>query len=161
MGSECSSNEREFRYSLFHQSIYAIDNDIKKELENQDITKKKYLPFGLIDHSLCEKYKFLLNENFDKNEARNKIFKYEDLIKNVIDKKFKCDNHRFLFAFPSNFLFINKDFLDVISDNVNIKHKGQLTIVFDTIIGGECLIMKNPKDKKLKILLDILFYILI
>ena len=129
MGSECSSNEREFRYSLFHQSIYAIDNDIKKELENQDITKKKYLPFGLIDHSLCEKYKFLLNENFDKNEARNKIFKYEDLIKNVIDKKFRCDNHKFRFSFPSNFIFINKDFLDVISDYVNIKHKGNLTIV--------------------------------
>ena len=89
MGSECSSDEREFRYSLFHQSLYAIDNDIKKELDNQDITKKKYLPFGLIDHSLCEKYKFLLNEKFDKNEARNTIFEYRDLIKKNIDKDFR------------------------------------------------------------------------
>ena len=40
MGSECSSDEREFRYSLFHQSLFAIDKDIKKELENKDITKK-------------------------------------------------------------------------------------------------------------------------
>ena len=42
MGSECSSDEREFRYSLFRQSLYAIDIDIKKEQDNQDITKKKY-----------------------------------------------------------------------------------------------------------------------
>ena len=32
MGSECSEDEREFRYLTFHQSIYAIDKDIKKEL---------------------------------------------------------------------------------------------------------------------------------
>ena len=29
MGSECSADEREFRYLLFHQAIYAIENDIK------------------------------------------------------------------------------------------------------------------------------------
>ena len=34
MGSECSEDEREFRYLTFHQAIYAIDKDIKKELNN-------------------------------------------------------------------------------------------------------------------------------
>ena len=31
MGSECPTNEREFRYMSFHQAIYAIENEIKKE----------------------------------------------------------------------------------------------------------------------------------
>jgi len=148
MGSECSSDEREFRYSLFHQSLFAIDKDIKKDLDNQNITKKKFLPFGLINHSLCEKYKFLLNEKFDKNEARNNIFEYKDLFKKNIEKNFEYINKKFCFAFPSNFIFVNKDFLDVIYDYINDKYKNRLTIVFDTIIGGDCLIMKNPNDKK-------------
>ena len=76
MGNDCSADEREFRYLLFHQAIYAIEKDIKNELDNKDITKKKYVPFALINQGLCEKYKFLLNENFDKNEARNKVFDY-------------------------------------------------------------------------------------
>ena len=62
MGSDCSSNEREFRYETFHQSIYAIENDIKKELFNQDLSDKKYMPFGLINQGLCKKYKFLLKK---------------------------------------------------------------------------------------------------
>ena len=148
MGSECSSDEREFRYSLFHESLFAIDKDIKKELDNQDISKKNYSPFGLINHSLCEKYKFLFNENLDKNEARNRIFEYKDLVKKIVEQKYKLDEKKLAFNFPSDFIFINKDFLDVINDYVNIKHKSQLTIIFDTIIGGDCLIMKNCNDEK-------------
>ena len=49
MGSDCSSNEREFRYETFHQSIYAIENDIKKELYNQDISNKKYMHLEIIN----------------------------------------------------------------------------------------------------------------
>ena len=148
MGSECSSDEREFRYSLFHESLFAIDKDIKKELDNQDISKKKYSPFGLINHSLCEKYKFLFKENLNKNEARNRIFEYKDLVKKIVEQKYKLDEKKLAFNFPSDFIFINKDFLDVINDYVNIKHKSQLTIIFDTIIGGDCLIMKNCNDEK-------------
>ena len=45
MGSECSEDEREFRYLTFHQAIYAIDKDIKKELNstNREIKNLYYL----------------------------------------------------------------------------------------------------------------------
>ena len=123
MGSECSADERETRYMSFHQAIYAIENDIKKELYNPDLTNKKYMPFGLVNQGLCEKYKFLLNENFDKDEARNKKFNYNDLIKNIKDKNFRHINKNFTFGFPSQFMFINKDFMDVICDYVGEKYK--------------------------------------
>lgn len=65
MRNECNADEREFKYMTFHQSIYAIENDIKEDLHSQDISKKTYHPLGLINQGICKKYKFLLNENFD------------------------------------------------------------------------------------------------
>ena len=72
MGNECSEDEREFRYQTFHQAIYTIETDIKNDLLNYDISKKKYMPFGLVNKGICKKYTFLLEENFNKKEARNK-----------------------------------------------------------------------------------------
>ena len=85
MGSECSADEREIRYMSFHQAIYAIEKDIKKELYNTDLTNKKYMPFGLVNQGLCEKYKFLLNPNFDRNEALKKVFNY-NIIYSIINR---------------------------------------------------------------------------
>ena len=114
MGSDCSTDERETRYMSFHQAIYAIENDIKKELYNTDITKKKYIPFGLVNQGLCKKYKFLLNPNFDRNEALKKVFDYNDLVKKDEEKDFSYINKNFEFNFPSQFIFINKDFMEII-----------------------------------------------
>ena len=148
MGNDCSPDDRVFRYELFHQSIYAIENDIKKELFNQDLSDKKYMPFGLINQGLCKKYKFLLNKNFDKNEAGNKILNYNDLKKKNEDKDFTYLVPKLTFYFPSDFIFINKDIMETIRDNVPEKYKSFLETKFDIIIGGECLVMKNPNDKK-------------
>ena len=148
MGSECSPDERETRYMSFHQAIYAIENDIKKELYNTDISKKKYQPFGLVNQGLCKKYKFLLNENFDRNEAIKKVFDYKDLVKKDEDKNFSYINPNFSFNFPTQFIFINKDFMELIRDIVPEAYKTHLRTNFDTIIGGGCLIMKNPNDPK-------------
>ena len=148
MGSDCSADERDFKYKAFHQSIYAIENDIKKEMYNPDISKKKYLTFGLINQQLCKNYTFLLNEIYNPNEARTKVFNYNDLLKKDDDKDFSYINLEFEFSFPNDFIFINKDFMDVIRDNVDKKYKNYLQTKFDTIIGGGCLIMKNPGDIK-------------
>ena len=148
MGSDCSSDERIFRFEAFHQAIHAIEKDIQKELYNQDLSNKKYVLFGLINQGLCKKYNFLLNENFDKNEAKNKILKYKDLEEEAVKKDFSYINKLFKFTFPSNFIFINKDFMDIIRDYVPEKYKKHLKANYDTIIGGGCLIMKDPKDKK-------------
>ena len=101
MGNGCSAGEREFKYMSLHQAIYVVDNDIKKELYNQDISKKKYLLFGLVNQGLCKKYKFLMNPNFDKNEALKKVFNYNDLAKKDEDKDFSYINRNFSFNFPS------------------------------------------------------------
>ena len=147
MGSNCSADEREFRYLTFHQAIYAIDNDIKKEISNTDISNKKYLLFGLVNQGLFKKYKFLSNENFDKNEARKTKFDYKDLIQKIVGKDFRYINKKFDFSFPTNFIFIYEDFMSVIRDYVDKEYKRHLSTVFKVIIGGNCLIMKDSHDK--------------
>ena len=70
------------------------------------------------------------------------------MVKNDEYKDFSYINPNFQFSFPSQFIFINKDFMDVIRDNVPEKYKNHLMTNFDTIIGGGCLIMKDPRDEK-------------
>ena len=150
MGNECIPEEREVRYSAFHQAIFAIEKDIKKEMKNQDISKKKYMPFALINQDICKKYEFLLNEQFDKNIARNTIFDYKDLVKKLDDRDYTYIYDKFSFNFPINFIFITEDFLKIITDSIEVldkKNKNKLAIIFKTIIGGGCLIMKDAKDK--------------
>ena len=89
-----------------------------------------------------------MKENFDKDEARNTQFDYKDLVKKNEDRNFKYINKNFDFVFPSQFMLINKDFMDVICDYVGEQYKSDLKLNFDTIIGGGCLIMKNPKDPR-------------
>ena len=143
MGNEIQDDERESRYKELHNALHIIDKDIMKDLFNSDVSKKQYIPFGLVNKNLCKKYKFLGNEVFDRNEARNKIFDYKDLINRLSDRNFKHIHPAFDFGFPSNFMFINKDFLDVIMNFVVEKYKRHLKTIFNTIIGGGCLIMRD------------------
>ena len=76
MGSECSPDEREFRYKALYDAIHSIDNEIKNELKSNNIQSKKYCSYGLLNKGLCRKYPFLLNKNFDSKTVRNKIFDY-------------------------------------------------------------------------------------
>ena len=144
MGADCNADEREFRYFSFHEAIYAIEKDINNELYNKDTKNKKYSPFGLINQGLCKKYKFLLNKNFDKDEARKSIFDYNDLIKDKI--VINCKSSKY--TFPSNFIFVNKEYLEVIHAYINEEYKKYLSTIYSTIIGGGCLIMKDVKDIK-------------
>ena len=76
MGSECSYDEREFRYKALYEAIHTIENDIKQELKSINIQSKKYCSYGLLNKGICKKYPFLLNKTFDSKTARNKIFNY-------------------------------------------------------------------------------------
>ena len=84
MGNECNEEEREFRYKSFHDAIFLIEKDIKNELCKPDLSNKKYLPFGLVNKGICQKYKFLSNENFDRNKAREKEFNYNYIYSIII-----------------------------------------------------------------------------
>ena len=64
MGSECTPDEREFRYLTFYQAIHDIEKDIKKELKNPDMKDKKYSPIALVSQAICYKHKFLLKNEF-------------------------------------------------------------------------------------------------
>ena len=147
MGNECSDDERESRYKEFHNAMHIIDNDIKRELINPDLSKKQYLPFGLVSKSLCKKYKFLIDENFDKNEARNKIFNYNDLVKKKEKKNFSHINSNLCFTLPSDFIFINNEFLLVIMNYVDKNYRSHLQTIYNIIIGGGCIIMGHANDE--------------
>ena len=49
MDNEISESERLLRYEVLHNVIHAIDNDIKNEMTNTNLSKKKYSSFGLLN----------------------------------------------------------------------------------------------------------------
>ena len=148
LGNECIDVKREIRYKELHHALHVIDKKIKNELFNSDLSNEKFLTLGFINKGLCQEYKFLRNEIFDENEAKNNIFNYNDLVKKYEKKNFKFTNPNFDFTFPSNFIFLNKDFLDVIQDFVDKNYKSQLQTFYKALIGGGCLILGNPNDIK-------------
>ena len=138
------------RYEALHDAIHVIDNDIKKEMTNNNLSKKKYSSFGLLNKDLLKKYPFLLSKTFDKNTAKNIVFNYKDLIKKNEDKDYSYIDERFMYCFPTNFIFINKDFMDIICEYLNEEIRRHVKNNFEFIIGGGCLIKKNIIYKNIK-----------
>ena len=118
MGTEIPENERNIRFELFHESIYEIEKEIKAELNNQNIKDKKYSKFGLINQGIFKKYPFLLKEKFDKNDVKNKIFNYKDLVEKTEKRDFRYVNKEFKFTFPVDFFFVKSDFMELIRENI-------------------------------------------
>ena len=136
MGNEISMEEKQIRCAAFQDSIYAIEKKIKKELKNNDITKKEYASYFLINQNICKKYPFLLNYPIDLKKTKIQIFDFNDLNEKMetIDCSYLEKNY--IFEFPSNFIFISKDFMKII----NIK---EIKTDYEMIIGGDCLIIKG------------------
>ena len=153
MGNECTMEEREIRNRTFHDSIYSIENEIKNELDKKDTAKKDYSPYYLINQDLCKKCPFLLNQTFNQEEAKNQFFEFKDLIKNK--EKIDCSyiDKSLNFDFPSDFIFINENFMKIINQYAG-KTKKEIFKKYETIIGGGCIIIKssgghiNILDKK-------------
>ena len=143
MGKECSKDERIFRYTTFHDAIHSIDDDIKKELSNTNLSSKKYCRYNIINKNVLKKYPFLKNKKFDEETAKNIVFQYKDLIYELEKKNFFKIDKRFCFGFPENFIFINHDFMDVIFEYIDDEYKKFLNDKFEFKIGGECLIKRN------------------
>ena len=148
MGYDCSNEERKIRYMAFQEALITIDKEIKKELNNPYSNTKKYNSYGLINKKICTKYPFLLNEKFDTTLSNYPIFNYKDLIKENEDKDFTYIDKKFGFRFPKDFIFVNKDFLDVICSYLDEETKFRIKSTFEFIIGGGCLIKKNSSDKR-------------
>ena len=136
MGNEISMEEKQIRCAAFQDSIFAIEKKIKKELKNNDITKREYASYFLINQNICKKYPFLLNYPIDLKKTKIQIFDFNDLNEKMetIDCSYLEKNY--IFEFPSNFIFISKDFMKTI----NIK---EIKTDYEMIIGGDCLIIKG------------------
>ena len=151
MGNNTPKDERLYKYQALHNGIYEIEKDILKDLDDKNYLGKKYNSYGLINKDICKKYPYLLKDKFDFNLTLNYNFNYNDLPHSNKVKNYKINNENFGFTFPSNFIFVNEDFMYVLRDHVNDpKIKNKLVSKFDTIIGGGCLIMKNPNDTQSK-----------
>ena len=151
MGNHLTPENRECNYRELYNGIYTIEKDILTELCNQNFGSKTYKTYGLINKGLCKKYPYLLKDKFDYNLTLNYNFSDKDLPHTNEDKDFKYISKEFSFNFPSNFIFVNNDFMELIRDYTkDEKLKKRLVSKYDTIIGGGCLIMKNPYDYKNK-----------
>ena len=86
MGTAGTLESNELKFREFHKAIYSIEKDIKKELNNNNVSSKKYMPYCLISHYILEKFPFLLNEYFDSNCLKGINFDNKYLIKKIEEK---------------------------------------------------------------------------
>ena len=122
------------------------EKEIKNELKKPGGLEKGYKTYYLLDYNWVENYKALLaNNNFKKF---NNLLNVNLIIEKGEDKDFSYVHHRFKFTFPYNFTLVTENFIDLLCKNFNKKEQKELKIdCFKIIIGGKCLIMKDPHNE--------------
>ena len=122
-----------------------------KEIINSEIHKNKrmensFSKFGFINTTWYKDYlHFLKKPNKDSNYEK-KLFKYE-LLHPKNDKRDYTYIGRSTFSFPSDFVFVTQNFVNLISKYIYTYDKYYYEkfkeYLFEIAIGGDCIIMKN------------------
>ena len=122
-----------------------------KEIINSEIHKNKrmensFSKYGLINTVWYKDYlHFLKKPNKDSNYEK-KLFKYE-LLHPKNDKRDYTYIGRSTFSFPSDFVFVTQNFVNLISKYIYTYDKYYYEkfkeYLFEIAIGGDCIIMKN------------------
>ena len=119
------------------------EDQIKKELKNPGDIYKGFKKYRLLNKDWVDKFKKLYN---DKNYKS--LLNINSIPKKNEDKDFTYIKSNFGFSLPTNFTLATQIFIDLLSKY--FKQKDQIRLqkgFFDIIIGGQCLIMKDFKQK--------------
>lgn len=118
------------------------ENEINEEL-HKTRSFKKFLEYGLLNHSWYQEYKVYLKEL---KNGKNKKFQYD--IKSIdvkTEQKFYFfENDYIPFNFVDQFEVVNKNFINLLSENFKNKNKEEIKdMIYNIVIGGNCMICKD------------------
>ena len=119
------------------------ENQIKKELKIQGNINKGFKKYLLLNKDWVDKFKKLYN---DKNYKS--LLDIKSINKKNEDKDYTYIKRHFSFSLPTNFTLGTEMFISLLSRYLKTNDQIRLQkVVFDIIIGGQCLIMKDFKQK--------------
>ena len=127
------------------EELYKNEKEIKKKLVENTTFKGTYKEYYLLDYACYKKYKVYLNNLVYKGKYTP--FKYDESLEATTEDKFFFFSEKELdtFHFISNFIIVNKKFMELLSKNY--KNKNQLLESFSSIIlGGQCMIRKDGNN---------------
>ena len=139
---KATKETKETKEKKINKELYFGENEIKNNIRKSNLNPifKKY---GLLNKDWLEEYKSTL---FGK-KLNNNIFQFEKISPNF-DKKFtQIDKKLYSLSVPNNFVVVTEYLIKLISENFDDENKDKRQeLLFDAIIGGECIIFKNSKN---------------
>ena len=111
------------------------ENEIKDKITKltNNIFQKEYI---LLDKNWFNKYQNILYNKSNKN-----VFKIQ-FLPNFKNKTYDFGNKSYSFSIPTSFVLVKKALIDCFDKNEQNRVQN---LIYDVIIGGECLIIKNKK----------------
>ena len=139
---KATKETKETKEKKINKELFFGENEIKNNIGKSTLNPifKKY---GLLNKDWLEEYRSAL---FGK-KLNNNIFQFEKISPNF-DKKFtQIDKKLYSLSVPNNFVVVTEYLIKLISENFDDENKDKRQeLLFDAIIGGECIIFKNSKN---------------
>lgn len=124
------------------------EKEIKNELNKSGGIEKGFKEYYFLNKKWYEKYKnFLKEDKIDNNKLTKNLLNIKNIFHDKEDKDFSYINKKFNFDFPFNFQIVTKNFITLLSNNLDkIGQRIIQKLFFNIIIGGECLIIKDQNN---------------
>ena len=139
--------KREKEFNELFKAKEIINSKIHESNKRKNV-ENSFSKFGFINTNWYKDYlHFLKKPNKDSNDKiKEKLFKYSRWYPKY-DKKDYSFIDKGIFSLPSDFVFVTKNFINLISKYIH-KYDSKFLdyfkeYLFEIAIGGECIIMKS------------------
>ena len=123
------------------KDIFFFENEIKKKIKCRNIPKPIFKKYGLLNKEFFVKYKESLY-----NKQKENLFNNDSFFPLFIENNEIYNGQIYSFFVPNNFIIVTEKFIKLLFGTFEQKYKQILNeLLFDIIIGGECIIIKDKK----------------
>ena len=141
--NKCNNNIKEIN------ELKSGKNEIQRKLKEKGRTVNNYEKYGLLDYNWFVKYeKVIYNPSLYESNKKD-LFNIKDLMPKNDEKDYSFIKSSYIFGFPSNFIIVRKQLMELLSNNFknNDKKNRVKNYLFEMTIRNQCIIMKNKNGK--------------
>ena len=125
------------------------EEEIKKKLNSNN--DNNYYKYGLLNKNWYDNYKNTLNNYLIKNEKIDKnIYNINSLFPKFEKNNINYNNNIFSLSYPNNFIIVKEKIIYIIKKHFKDNDRKEFeNLIFDVIIGGKCIIIKDNKNENI------------
>ena len=123
-----------------NSSELSVKNEILKNYK-----EKQFKKYGILNKDWIEEYKNIFNEN-ETDSINKNIFDIKKLTPNFDNREIIVDiNNKIIVNFPKNFFLVSENVINLLEEYFSNKEEQDkmLTLIYEVIIGGHCIIIKD------------------